>query len=486
MDRLPIPIGLTGGGGGVTQGRPERLINLYPHKIVDGSRSEVILRGIPGLTLITTLSTSPVQGNGIVFDDSMWWVSGRTVYQVEEDLTVTSRGTVGGTDRVYMSAGWKYDASDLYKLVFVDGVETWWIEKDGAAISSTIGAPGACAAGVVSYPDGASHTVFFDSHHLFVIKNTDQIWSTNDATNGSFCIADDAYASAETYDDNLVGLAVANRYVYAFGEKSTEVFYNAGTSTFPLARHTSGLLEIGCASTGSIAEIDGNVFFLGQSETGDVMPYMAQSFSYTAIGTPEIAEALLESSGLDDSFGFAYRNRGHTFYVLTVPDLNTTYVYDMGTKLWHERQSGTTEWAPQGYVFYKGSHYVGDSSGKIYKIDPDVFTENGTHIRRTLRSGSVGTKNQRVKVPTVELEIAPGTGLTTGQGSDPQVQLRYSRDGGKTWSDALYADMGKIGKYSTKCVWHIGAVGQNFVFEWQMNDPVDTVVLGATALAEAL
>ena len=46
---------------------------------------------------------------------------------------------------------------------------------------------------------------------------------------------------------------------------------------------------------------------------------------------------------LSDAFGYCYSDGGHTFYVLTFPSGNATWVYDATTAMWHERSTWTGE-----------------------------------------------------------------------------------------------------------------------------------------------
>ena len=39
------------------------------------------------------------------------------------------------------------------------------------------------------------------------------------------------------------------------------------------------------------------------------------------------------------------------------------------------------------------------------------------------------------------------------EGADPQVMLRWSDDGGHTWSNEHWAKMGKIGQYFSRVLW---------------------------------
>lgn len=48
----------------------------------------------------------------------------------------------------------------------------------------------------------------------------------------------------------------------------------------------------------------------------------------------------------------------------------------------------------------------------------------------------------------LEVLLEQGRGLTTGQGSDPQMMIAVSRDGGVTWGPERWVSAGRIGEYS--------------------------------------
>ena len=73
-------------------------------------------------------------------------------------------------------------------------------------------------------------------------------------------------------------------------------------------------------------------------------------------------------------------------------------------------------------------------------------------------------------------------GLNTGQGDDPQVMLRWSDDGGHTWSYEHWKSMGKIGQYGFRTIWRrLGMTTKirDRVYELSMTDPVKIAIMGA-------
>jgi hypothetical protein len=60
--------------------------------------------------------------------------------------------------------------------------------------------------------------------------------------------------------------------------------------------------------------------------------------------------------------------------------------------------------------------------------------------------------------------------------------LRFSDDGGHTWSNERWVNMGAIGTYGTRAIWRrLGMTTElrDRVYEVSSSDPVKTVIVGA-------
>ena len=67
-------------------------------------------------------------------------------------------------------------------------------------------------------------------------------------------------------------------------------------------------------------------------------------------------------------------------------------------------------------------------------------------------------------------------------GYDPQVMLRWSDDGGHTWSNEHWKSMGRLGSYGTRTIWRrLGMTTKlrDRVYEVSGTDPVKIAILGA-------
>jgi hypothetical protein len=76
-------------------------------------------------------------------------------------------------------------------------------------------------------------------------------------------------------------------------------------------------------------------------------------------------------------------------------------------------------------------------------------------------------------------------GLVVGQGNDPQAMLRWSDDGGHTWSNEHWKSMGAIGQYGYRTIWRRLGMTQKLrdrVYEVSGTDPVKIAIMGAELL----
>jgi hypothetical protein len=108
-------------------------------------------------------------------------------------------------------------------------------------------------------------------------------------------------------------------------------------------------------------------------------------------------------------------------------------------------------------------------------LPPDVapsYDLDTRYIRRLRRAPHVANENKRTFYRTFELDLERGVGLATGQGSDPLVMLRLSRDGGHTWGEALLMSAGAMGAYTQRAVARRLGHARDVVFEVTVSDPV--------------
>ena len=447
-----------------------RMVNLFPEATPENGKDVGFLNRAPGLRLLATVGSGPVRG--------MWQyggygyvVSSNTLYRVDAAWNATVLGTVSGSGPVSMT--------DNGTQLFVACNPLSYIYNATTGVFAQITDPDFAGAVTVGYIDG---------YFVFNQPNSQTIWVTQllDGTS----VDPSEFASAEGSPDNLVGLIVDHREVWLFGTNSVEVWYDAGNVNFPLERIQGAFNEIGCAAPYSIAKLDNGLFWLGSDARGNGIVYRANGYTGQRVSTHAIEFAIQSYANISDAFAYTYQQEGHAFYVLTFPTGNATWVYDVATGAWHERAAfyngQFSRHASSCQMSFNNEIVVGDcASGNLYAFDLDVYADNGGAQRwlRSWRAIPSGQNNlKRTAQHSLQLDCETGVGLNTGQGSDPQAMLRWSDDGGHTWSNEHWASMGAIGASGTRTFWRrLGMTDKlrDRVYEVSGSDPVKVAIIGA-------
>ena len=448
-----------------------RMVNLFPEIVPEGGKEPAFLNRAPGLRYLTTVGNGPIRGLW-QFNDTLYVVSYNKLYKLDTDYNITEIGTVSGTSG---------------PVSMVDNGTQLFVACNGPSYiynSSTN------AFAQITDPDfpGAVTVGYLDGYFVFNEPNSQRIWVTALLDGTSVDPLD--FASAEGAPDGVVGLIVDHREVWVFGTNSVEVWYDSGAADFPLQRIQGAFNELGCVAPYSIAKADNGLFWLGQDARGQGMVYRANGYTGQRISTHAVEWQIQQYGSLSDAIGYTYQQDGHTFYVLIFPNANTTWVYDMSTQAWHERagfENGVfVRHRSNCQAFFNNDVVVGDfENGTLYAFDLDVYADNGA-IQKWLRSWRAlptGQNNYKRTVHhMVEIDFEMGQGLITGQGSDPQVMLRWSDDSGHTWSNEHWTGIGRIGEYGTNAIWRrLGATmkHRDRVYELSGTDPVKIVIMGA-------
>ena len=450
-----------------------RMVNLFPEVVPEGGKEPAFLQRAPGLTRLLTAGIGPIRGMW-QYGDYGYAVSGNTLYQIDSNWNAVAKGTVAGSGPVSMS--------DNGTQLFIAANPQGYIYNVNTDVFQQITDPDFPGAVTVGYIDG---------YFVFNEPNSQKIWVTQLLDGTSVDPLD--FASAEGNPDDVVAVFVDHREVWVFGTNSTEVWYDAGLTDFPLTRIQGAFNELGCAAPYSIAKMDNQIYWLGKDARGQGMVYRAAGYIGQRISTHAIEWQLQEYANLEDAVGYTYQQDGHSFYVLNFPTANTTWVFDVATGAWHERASfangAFNRHRGNCQMFFNATNVVGDyQNGKIYKLDLDNYSDDGDPQKwlRSWRALPTGANNlARTIQHSMQLDCETGVGLVTGQGDNPQVMLRWSDDGGHTWSNEHWKSMGRIGRSGYRTIWRrLGATLKirDRVYEISGTDPVRIYIMGAELL----
>jgi hypothetical protein len=450
-----------------------RMVNLFPEIGPEGGKEPAFLQRAPGLTRLATIGTGPIRGMW-QFGSYGYAVSGSVLYQIDSDWNAVAKGTVVGSGPVSMA--------DNGAQLFIAANPQGYIYNANTNVFQQITDPDFPGAGTVGYIDG---------YFVFNEPGTQKIWVTSllDGT----AVDPLEFASAEGSPDNVVAVFVDHREVWVFGTNSTEVWYDAGLLDFPLTRIQGAFNELGCAAPYSVAKMDNQIYWLGRDARGQGIVYRAAGYIGQRVSTHAIEWQMQEYADISDATGYTYQQDGHSFYVLNFPTADTTWVYDVATGAWHERASFVNgefnRHRASSQMFFNATTVVGDyQNGKIYEFDLNEYSDDGSPQKwlRSWRALPTGANNlARTIQHSMQLDCETGVGLNTGQGDNPQVMLRWSDDGGHTWSNEHWKSMGRIGRSGYRTIWRrLGATMKirDRVYEASGTDPVRIYIMGAELL----
>lgn len=473
---MKILLGYQSYDGDSTSAVGQRLINLYAEKNPDiagitasahkgmqfmvGAKYPWTLYGTPGQTLwLDMLTNSAIQGMRVM-GGNLYVVTGNNVYKVTPAMAVTNLGAITG------SGGIVDMADNGSQIAIVADDNTGWVATSSALVQITSenfpGATSVCylqSFGIFSTPD--SIQFFISAGYDFTTYNSD-------------------FASVISSPSNLVRVTSFNGGLWLWTGNSYEIWQNVGAALFPFqfiqgdANTTRGL-----AAKFSVVQDNNTMYMLAD----DGIIYTFTGITPQRISTHAIEGMIQKFSKIDDAIGYSYTQRGHKFYCLTFPTAGWTAVYDIAQGLWHERQSfGATRWNPNSIVNFAGQTLVGDfQNGKIFALSPYIYQDAGQPIQRLVQGATTWEESMRITHDRIQLDIDTGVGLPYGQGSDPQVIMQYSDDGGNKWSNERWRSFGKIGKYKERCLWRRNGQSRQRIYQWKITDPVPVRINGAYA-----
>lgn len=441
----------------------ERLVNCYIEPAPQDSPFQNMLIGTAGLTVWKDLNIGfPIYGMEVM-GENLYVVAGNNVYKINSVKDIISIGTIPiEPSRVMMTN---------------NGTQVTILTDSGTAYYCT-----STAASLTQITDGdflSSDSITTLDGYTISSKKQGRTFQFSDINATQTWQALNTQ-TVEADSSNIVRVAMNNLELWFFKENIIEVYYDSARPNYIFDRKDGIFIQKGCAAKYTIASIDNSFFFLGN----DKLIYMTNGYQLIPISTYPIAQEIEKYTTISDAFGFCYILNGHKFYSITFPSENKTWQYNTTTQRWHERESINSHqqngmWRANCHAFYKGLNLFGDfETGVIYYAD-DVYTENGTSILRKAISSTQFGNYSRTTLDRLVLMMETGVGLISGQGSNPELMLRVSIDGGKTWGYQETQLIGNQGDYLQEVFWTNLGYGRTFIFEITISDPVKFAIVGA-------
>lgn len=449
----------------------EQTMNLYVERAqAQAAKGRAALMSIPGFQPWTAASTvSDVGGRAqLVASDRFFALMGGGFYEFDVNGTPTKWGTIAQNANPGQMA---YNGVVGGQLLINSGGNAYTF----VLATNTFAAVAALAGKVthIGYSDG--YFVAFD-----VATGKNYLSSLNDGTTwdtgGTF------FRRSKFADPQRAMFVDGNGLVWVIGSESFEVWEDTGTGTQPFAPLSGLLGRNGIASSFGFGLAGAVPYWLSQTTEGAGLVVRATGSGVETVSTYAVSNAIsmyARTHGITNAEMLIYQDQGHTFLNLTFPN-DGTWSMDIEGQNWAQRgrfdsRTGTYGvWSPRAHAYAFGKHLITErTTGVVYVMDQTLATEiDGAGIRRLRRTPAFNQEYRRLPYDKLLLLADVGVGLVSGQGSDPQVMLRCSDDGGVTFGNERIAGMGRLGQYRRMIYWTRLGVSADMAFEVVVSDPV--------------
>jgi hypothetical protein len=395
--------------------------------------------GTAVLTYAGTEATgTAVLVNGILDDITI--TNGGSGYTTAPSITV---GTAWAPSTAYTIGQQIYSGANLYTVVVAGTTgtsaptHTSSTAANGTATLLWAGLEATASCLLNGFPSTkiVPGTAYFDTY-VFVMTEDGKIWNSepNDPTKWDAL----NYITAEAEPDKGVALAKHFNYLIAFGQWSTEFFYDAGNSVgSPLLPNSTFRIEFGCANGNSVVEMQQTVVWIAVGRNTGRTVLMLEGTRPVPISDVSI-ERILNQSDLTNVRAYSLKISGHYFYVLNLLDDNLTLVCDIKSKQWSVWTSFVNgqETILDGvfYTSYNNEAYALDNDqGVLYNISEHNYTD------------LVGPIQFRIRTPLIDAQSTMrkfiGRLEVVGDKIGATLRIRHTDDDYQNWSQYRNVDL---------------------------------------------
>lgn len=473
----------------------ERCINWYIHKQSIETQNDKFKKAwypTPGLASFAN-SSGTQQYNIFVAktltEERCFVVVDNVLYEIDTDGTVTSRGTMTNmapSSKVFMEVNGSGElliahSSASYYLTLSTNVLTQVTDSD--------------------FPGSVGYLTYLDGY--FVVVSGGRVYYS-DLNSASSWNAASVFTPASKADNTIAAIAWRDD-IYCFGSETIEVYINDGSS--PFSKQPKTTVYVGLLAAETITVFKDGFIFLGKTKYGqqEVYYYNGQDLIPLSspinwnINNPSLIAGVtwdnlttytwdqwfdLWDADITKTYATIQQNKeGHVFYFLTIPFLHTTYVYDLTSKEWTERNSlnpnsnTQAEFRGRHFTNFKGYDLWTDIyTGRILNEDYTIATENSSAITRTGISGIFSEENKNVSIYSLEVDCNSGIGLIASSATAASISLYVSKDGGNTYGSAKSLNVGASGSYTQRAYSTKLGTARNWVFKLVVTDAANIAI----------
>lgn len=441
-----------------------------------GERSPAQLVDVAGSTKLHAIDAS--NGNGCRglwasstgapstgYMATLYGVWGDSLFRVSSNGTKTRIGTVNNRINVVTFAENQDQTKNMTRGYVCDGttVYTWDIKAEDSDVAATY-AEIAALPEIAGDERAIAKYITYNTYRLILTTDNSVQWYFTGPNDDEFI----GFESSESNPDKTVRAISFGGNIWVFSSYSYDIFSYTGAVNDPYDVASGATGKIGCANGDTVAVFGDNMFWLGQGESSNDSVYMATvGGAITEVSTPGIRTIIRGWQYKQYARGFAFNDRGLTFYALTSVNDKHTILYCLETKQWHRRSTAMNGalnyWDVVNVVNCYGKIYFGTAkSNRLCVFDYSTITDhNGYPITRFWQSPIYIEGLDFFSL--IELKIDTECGTNRSVTDNQQIYIQLSWDGGKTWGESILRSLGTVGDYARQVVINGCGAGRNLV-----------------------
>lgn len=425
----------------------QRALNMFAEGGEPDDYGQIMMRHSSGLRPVFDFGAEPRAIKCVA--DRLYVVAGRKLWEVGKDQSVSEIGAAPDGDCTFISGN--------RTQIAIASAGNLYVHENGAtAIASGNNAPSSIS--TLDYLDGFG---------IVTLEDTDQWFVTNLVDFNNVNALD--FVSAESQPDRALRVLVDHREVWIFGPKTIEVFYNSGGADFPFQRANEAALERGLVGKMTPAKMDNSVYWLGD----DLEVKRADGYVPKRVSTHAVERCIADLTCAQRELirGFVYREEGHKFYCLRMPN-GAAWLYDAATDMWHERGAKGGPWLATATEHAHGVNWAIGGT-KLFVIDRDYYLDDDQPIRREMISPPIHFGDKRFSPTYFAADV------NAGQGTEISLELQVSKDRGNTWFSKGSRSLGGPGEFSKVVRWRGFAQSREMFLKLTTTSPGALSLYGA-------
>ena len=517
-----------------------RMVNLFPEIVPEAGKEPAFLNRAPGLKLLNTIGNGPIRGLWAFSsnDSTAFVVSGTQLYKITTAYAATLIGTVAGTGPVSLA--------DNGTQLFIAANGPSYIYNNATNAFGQITDPDFPGAATVCYLDGYFVFNEPNSQLMWVTQLLDgtsidplEFVSTEGSPDGLLAVTSNfrevwAFGtnSIEVWFDSGATDFPLQRIQGAFNELGCAAPYSVAkmdNGLFWLGRDRRGQGIVYRANGYAGVRISTHAVEWQIQQYADLTDAIAYTYqqdghSFYVLVFPSAnttwvydaaTQAWHERAGFSDGNFTRHRSNCQMAFnnKIVVGDFENgnIYAFDLDD---YSDNGGIQKWLRSWRALPTGQNNLKRTTQHSLQLDcesgvglnaspgnesENIDTESGLNLVAeyvqtylATQSGDILTTEAgdnfeplgQFDLSDTDItgyEIVTNSYLAT-PGYDPKVMLRFSDDGGHTWSNEHWKSMGKIGQYYKRVIWRrLGMTTKlrDRVYEASGTDPVKIAIMGA-------